>query len=463
LYLQFGFTLGMETTCRSSSVRWSVLTEQLRGLIGAGDFCARHRQREKDFTRERVLTFPVVMLLLLQKTTKSLQRHLQSFFRELSRDFEKVSVTAGGWTQARAKLRDTAFIEMNQSVVVPAVYAPEQAEHCRRWRGHRVLGVDGSQLWLPDHPDVVKEFGAVEVANQGGQTGTRYVPGRLSVVYDLLNGIGLDAALEPVNRSEVEMATAQLIHLQETDVLIWDRGFTGFVLMAQVRGRGAHFVGRCSKGSFGPAQELFGGNRAGRSVVTTIWVPHSQKAQAGQLGLPRNLTVRFMSLRLPTGELEVLVTSLLDEAIYPTEEFLGVYHWRWNHETYHQMLKGRLDLENWTGRTSQAVRQDLQAAVLVSNLESLLSQQAQEHLSAGDSQRLNPAQVNRAVSYHALKEMILELLWSQRPVEEVIREIQSWMRSNPVSMRTSRPPPPRPKPSAYRSHHYQRHLRKTVF
>jgi hypothetical protein len=453
----------METTCTSSSVRWSALTKQLRGLIGAVDFCVRHRHREKDFTRERVLTFPVVVLLLLQKTTQSLQRHLQSFFREMSNNLQSVSVTAGGWTQARAKLRHTAFIELNQAVVVPAVYAPEQAEHCRRWRGHRVLGVDGSQLWLPDHRDVVKEFGAVEVANQAGQTGTRYVPGRLSVLYDLLNGIGLDAALEPVSRSEVEMATAQLVHLQATDVLIWDRGFTGFMLMARVRARGAHFVGRCSKGSFVPAQELFRGNRAGRSVVTTIWLSHSQKVEAEQLGLPMNLTVRFMSLRLPSGELEVLVTSLLDEAIYPTQEFWEVYHWRWNHETYHQMLKGRLDLENWSGQTSQAVHQDLQAAVLVSNLESLLSQQAQEQLSAGDSQRLYPARVNRAVSYHALKEMMLELLWSQRPVEEAIAEIQRWMRHNPVSVRTSRPPPPRRSPSAYRSYHYQRHLKKTVF
>ena len=56
------------------------------------------------------------------------------------------------------------------------------------------------------------------------------------------------------------------------------------------------------------------------------------------------LTVRFVSLRLPTGGLEVLVTSLLDEVAYPTEEFLTVYHWRWNHETFYHGLKSRLNL-----------------------------------------------------------------------------------------------------------------------
>ena len=63
----------------------------------------------------------------------------------------------------------------------------------------------------------------------------------------------------------------------------------------------------------------------------------------------------------------------------PTREFLRVYHWRWQHETYHQMLKGRLDLENWSGQTVEAVRQVVQAAVFVSNMETLLSQQAQEN------------------------------------------------------------------------------------
>lgn len=181
-----------------------------------------------------------------------------------------------------------------------------------------------------------------------------------------------------------------------------------------------------------------------------------------KLALPLELVVRFVSVRLPTGELEVLVTSLLDETLYPKQEFLEVYPLRWNHQTYHLMLKGRLDLENWSGQTVQAVRQDVQAAVLVSNVESLLSQEPQEKLSAQDAGRQYPAQVNRAVSYHALKERMLDLLWSKRPIQKVLQEIQRWMQSNPVSVRPDRSSPRRPQ-SFHRSYHYQRNLRKTVF
>jgi len=402
------------------------------------------------------------MLLLLQKTSKSVQRHLHSFFHQLWPQANPCGVTGGGWTQARAKLSHTAFIELNQEVLLPCFYAPEQAKLRRTWHDHRLLGCDGSLLRLPAHPGVSQVFGDVAVANHLGDTGTHYTPARLSVLYDLLNRIGLDARLAPVVTGEVALAAAQLAQVEKNDVLIWDRGFTGFVLMAQVLACGAHFVGRCSQSSFAAAQEMFRVGRAGRSRVVKLTAASDQRAELAALGLPRELTVRFVSVRLPSGELEVLATSLLEEGLYPTEEFLEVYHLRWHHETYHQMLKGRLDLENWSGHTVEAVRQEVQAAVFVSNVESLLSQEAQEELNAQNAGRQYPAQVNRAVSYHALKERMLDLLWSRRPIQKVLEEIQLWMQSNPVSVRSDRSPPRRPM-SFHRSYHYQRNLRKTVF
>jgi len=454
--------MGMQNISSSSISRWVPLITQVRARIFAPDFWARHRRSTCDFTRKRLLTFPVVMLFLLQKTTKSVQRHLHSFLHELWPQSEDCSATPGGWTQARAKLSHTAFIELNQEVLLPCFYAPEQAGHRRTWRGHRLLGGDGSLLRLPSHPDVIDTFGALVVANHLGDTGTRYTPARLSVLYDLLNHIGLDARLAPVAEGETDLLAAQLGRVEKNDVLIWDRGFTGFILMALVLARGAHFVGRCSKSSFAAAQDLFRANRAGHSHIVKLVAARDQRAELKKLGLPCELIVRFVSLRLSTGELEVLVTSLLQETLYPTRAFLEVYHCRWNHETYHQMLKGRLDLENWSGQTVEAVLQDVQAAVFVSNVETLLSQQAQEELSAEDAGRQYPAQVNRADSYHALKERMLDLLWSQRPLEKVLQEMQRWMQSNPVSVRPNRRVPRRPQ-SFNRSYHYQRHLRKSVF
>jgi hypothetical protein len=95
------------------------LVQNLRAQLIDAQFTARHRVRPEDFTRQRQLTFPVVMLFVLQKTVKSIQRHLHEFLNEVMGEALFESVTAGAWTHARAKLKHTAFVELNEKVVLP--------------------------------------------------------------------------------------------------------------------------------------------------------------------------------------------------------------------------------------------------------------------------------------------------------------------------------------------------------
>jgi hypothetical protein len=437
------------------------LIEVLRAKLRDENFLARHRVRPQDFTRQRQLTFPVLMLFVLQQTVKSIQRHLHEFLDHLARGEIFEPVTSGAVTHARAKLKESAFIELNRDGVLPIIYGPEHP--IQRWRGHRLLGVDSSLVRLPDSQELGQIFGWKEASNQHGATGTCYPEARLSVVYDLLNRAGLDARLEPSTVGEVALAIQQLEHLRPGDVEINDRGFTGYLYLASVWQRGGHFIGRCSTGSFGATQEMFRLDRASQSKVVWLFAPPAQKAECQRLGLPLKMKVRFVSLRLPTGQLEVLATSLLDEGLYPTEEFLTVYHWRWGHETFHLMLKGRLELENFSGRTVEAVRQDVQAAVLLANLESVLSEPTQAALTEQSTPQTQPLQVNRSNSYHALKNQVLELLYGNTPVPIVIDKLMTLFKGAPVAVRPNRKVPRRPKPSFHRSYHFQRRVKKAVF
>ena len=454
--------MGMRTILQCISNDVVVLIQTLRRQLCSVDFIARHRMRSEDFTRQRQLSFPVVMLFILQKTVKSIQRHLHEFLDEVAGGGVFEPVTAGAWTHARAKLKHTAFIELNEATVLPMVYAPERQPAVRRWRGHRLLGVDSSLIRLPNSEELREAFGIVQVSNHLGQTGTEYPEGRFLVLYDLLNRIGLDGRLESSRKGEVDLAIEQLAHAQRGDVLINDRGFTGFAYLAWHQHLGLDYIARCSSGSFAAAQELFRMNRAGRSKVVRVWAPAAQTEALRRLGLPLELTVRFVSVRLSTGELEVLVTSLLDEARYPTEEFLEVYHWRWKQETFYGMIKGRLDLENFSGETVEAVRQDFFATLLLCNLESILSEPAAQALAQQSTDQEHAKQVNRAVAYHALKDHLLDLLYSQLPAEQVIAGLQQLFMGAPVSVRPQRKPPRR-KLSLYRSYHFQRRVKKVVF
>jgi hypothetical protein len=439
----------------------TTLIEALRAKLRDPNFLARHRERPQDFTRQRQLTFPLLMLFLLQQTLKSIQRHLHEFLDELAQGQIFEPLTSGAVTHARAKLKESAFTELNQECVLPTVYGPEHP--IQRWRGHRLIGVDSSLVRLPESQELGQTFGWKEASNQHGSTGTRYPEARLSVIYDLLNRIGLDARLEPSTVGEVTLALQQLEHLQPGDIEINDRGFTGYLYLASVAQRGRHFIARCSTGSFLAAQEMFRLNKANQSKAVWLFAPPDQKAQCQRLGLPLKMRVRFVSLRLPSGELEVLATSLLNETLYPTEEFLTVYHWRWGHETFHLMLKGRLELENFSGRTVEAIRQDTQAAVLLANLESVLSEPAQAALTEQSTPQTQPRQVNRSNSYHALKDQVLDLLYRNIPVPIVINKLMKLFKGSPVAVRPKRTVPRRRRPSFHRSYHFQRRVKKAVF
>jgi len=452
--------MGMRIVLESIPTYLITLIENLRRRLHDPAFRARHRVREQDFTRDRQLTFPVIMLFVLQKTVKSIQKHLAEFLEELSGGAMFQTPTPGAVTHARAKLKPSAFVELNKEVVLPLVN--EQHFPLRRWHGHRLFGHDSSLLRLPPTEELAKEYGSVEVSNQQGATGTAYPEARMSVLYDVLNQIGVDARLESSRVGEVSLAIEQAAHVPTGDIVLNDRGYTGFRYLAVHVKRNVQVVGRCSSGSFLAAQELFRMNRAGRSVITRIYAPKEERAELKRLGLPLDLLVRFVSLRLPDGKLEVLVTTLLEETKYPTQEFLDLYHQRWGHETFYNRLKSRLDLENFSGETVEAVQQDFHAAVLLCNLESVLTQPAAGAIAEESANHQHPKQVNRADAYHALKDQLLDLLYSDIPAQTVIDKLQRLFVSNPVSVRPERKVPRR-KQSFHRSYHFQRNVRKIVF
>jgi hypothetical protein len=436
--------------------------EKLRAELCEPQFLARHRMRRQDFTRRCQLTFPVVMLFILQKTAKSIQRHLHEFLNHLAGDELFEPVSAGAVTHARAKLKHTAFVELNNEVVVPAIYGERPLKEVQRWRGHRLLGIDGSTLRLPNHPELYEQFTPVPMNSEPNITAKMYRLARISVLYDLLNRVGLDGQLRPGSEGEVGLAIEQLDQAQPQDIIVTDRGYTGYPYLSAVVYMGLDFINRCSTGSFAAAQELFRMNRAGHSIITKIMATPDQREHLLDCGRKLELTVRFISLRLPTGELEVLVTSLIDEQKYPTGEFLEVYKSRWNQETFYFLLKSRLDLENFSGHTAEAVRQDFYSTLLLSNIETVLIEPTANTLKK-ESPDLNCTKVvNHAVSYHAIKHRLMDLLYSDTPAVQIVTQLQTLFRGAPVSRRKDRKVP-RPKPSLHRSYHYQKCVKKITF
>jgi len=391
---------------------------------------------------------------VLRNSVKSLQLVVNEAMNWLSQD----PVTASAYSQARYKLKHTAFIELNQKAVVDTMYADDKYQ---RFWGYRLLAVDGSKIRLPDNDEIRDEFGTIHYSNgKDSEIKGEHPYALASVLYDVLNRVSLTAELAKANAYEVDLAIAHLSHTCAQDLLIMDRNYPSYRLMAELESRKRAFVIRCSAASFGIARKMIKGEGADSQIVT-LTPCAKQKPLIRQLGLSESLTVRFVRVQLDTGEWEILVTSLQDATRYPTKGFRDVYYFRWGIETFYGLIKTRLELENFTGIGVEAIRQDFFSTLYLSGLESLLTESAQAQLR--QKQTVHPQIVNRAVSFNAIKDQALALLFlSGLETESIQKRLTALFLMNPCLERKGRNPP-RSKPSSRTLLSFHKRQKKRCF
>lgn len=387
---------------------------------------------------------------MLRKSVKSLQNMLNEAMTWL----EEKPVTASAYSQARSKVKHTAFIELNKEAVVETLYSDD--DYQKYW-GFRVLAVDGSKIMLPTNKMTIGEFGSIKWTNGNTlEEQGEHAYALASVLYDVLNRVAVDATLAEAKAYEVNLAIGHLLHTRKDDLLIMDRNYPSYRMLAELNDAERDFVIRCSSASFKSARAMLKGEGDDSQIVTLK--PCADQIKAIQdNALAVSLTVRFVRVTLSTGEYEVLVTSLLDEQRYPTEGFLELYRLRWGIESFYGLLKTRLNLENFTGTSPESIRQDFHATVYLTGLESVLTDSAQDFLD--HKQTCYPQRVNRAVSFNAIKAYALALLFSDMPLDPLFNQLTALFLSNPCSVRLQRNPT-RKKSSARTLLNYQKCQKK---
>lgn len=405
----------------------------------------RFRVQVADFTRERVLTWPVVILLMLRGQKVSLQTAVNKFFSAMGKVWQVV--TASAYRQARQKVRAEVFVHLNTVTCEEFYTRYGEDQEVALWHGHRVLGVDGSYLNLPDTAETRREFSVQTNQHAGGEQ----VQALASVLYDLRNDIGLSAALGPKQAEKNLLFGTHLAATQPGDVLVGDRAYADYSVLATIVARRSHFVIRFPRQSF-TAVTAFWESRAQERVVT-LEVTSKARASVREQPLPTALRVRLLKVALPGGEVEVLGTDLLDAQTYPSVEFKAVYGWRWSHETYHDRIKNIFEVERFSGRSVQAIKQDFYGVIFLATLESILSKPAQAALAAQAEVRecRYTPQVNRAVSYVTVLEHVVQLLSdARRSPAATLAAIEHLLLTAPTRHRPGRHVPRRHRSAAHR-------------
>jgi len=410
-----------------------------------------HKTSLKRFVRQRILTFPLMVISVLRKSVKSMQVCLNELFQE---GWLGNVVSKSAYSRMRKQLKHTAFVALN-SLFVKEYYAQEDY---KRWRGYRLLGVDGSRLILPKSSDILSHFGSQRIPQTQHCEEDVLPCGILSVCYDVLNEINLHAVLGEAKCYEVTLAKSHEKAFGCKDIVLFDRHYAGFEFIAWLSQQPCDFIIRCSNSTFLEGQKLFKGGPW--RIETTLSAPGGKIKQFKKQGLPRHVTVNFIRVILPTGETEVLVTSLKDKLL-TADDFLMLYGYRWKIETYYERLKERLNLENFTVKHTEGVLQDIYATLLIANLETLLT----EDIDNSYAQQSNGQQkkVNKAISFNVIKHQVFNLFYDPYlDMDTLIEKMEILFKQSPTHVRPGRQVE-RGKSGPYRKLRFLKTRRKICF
>jgi hypothetical protein len=384
-------------------------------LIKSVDFKLRSRKKASYFTRKCKMPFHELMSYTLNSYNCSIRSGLSHFFPLVEK--KDISMKQPSYSKSRKKVKNSAFKEIfDKSVDV-------LSKSCKStWHGFLIFAIDGTKIALPQDKKLLKAYGGTG-ANASSPTAQG------SIMYDILNNIVYDAFLGPLDADERTLAIKHLKTVSERlsgrkMLVIFDRGYPSFELIQILEELGITYLMRV-KTKFNNAID-------------------AQTEPDGYVQLVKNadsLNVRVIKFKLKSGELEMLITNLYDGRL-GVNAFKKLYFMRWPIETKYDIVKNKLNIENFSSRTISGVKQDFYASMYLTNAVAAAAHDAQPR---ADAERLGKnnkyeyrININEAIG--TLKRHFISLLFKIR-TKEWAKEIDDFLNevaSNVVPVRPNR-------------------------
>ena len=387
----------------------------------------KYRKDSKAFTRSRKLDFKTTVKLTLSKSKGSLGFEVDNFFNQIEQKAMKVSTSA--YVQARDKINPELYKELSEDIP-KLFYSSPYSQYQKRYKGYRLLSIDGSLIELPPDKSLKEKYGFTR-----NQTSEILVKGRLSSVYDVLNKLQLHSVLRPLEHSEQHLLKEEHFPLFETtDLLLLDRAYPGFELLHQLHQKGIHFVMR-AKVSFNKEVRAFY-----KSDLTSCIINFSANKHLKGYQNQSPIPIRMEKIILNTGECEILITSLLDTKAHTKSDLNYLYNLRWQEEEFFKALKSLLKLETFSGLKSDTILQDFYIALFLYNLYALINIDLQKDLEVYNTKgsRKYDYQLNRNLAFGVLKKRVIDLFQSQKDTALIYEELKKLFFSHKIPIRKGR-------------------------
>jgi hypothetical protein len=328
-------------------------------------------------------------------------------------EFDKFTQSA--FIQSRNKIKPEVFKHLSNTLINE--FYTDNDLSIKLWKGFRLLAVDGSRINLPDKKKLRKIYGSTI-----NQTGKGVAQARISVLYDLQNKLILDSELVPLSVGEHSLALRHLEYAKKNDLIIYDRGYPSFELVYHHTEKDIDFLIRVKKDFSNVVKDFVKSKKRSQIVLITPGKNKSYKDK--EYTVDTSIKVRLISVKLNDGTVEILMTSLLNSKKHRYKEFKDLYFKRWGVEIFYDEYKNKLKAEYFSGYSNNTIQQDINVAIFVSNIQSLIVNDIVEELQEEIKDRSLKYKINTNLSYGFLKDRIISLLMDNTAdMEKELKEL----------------------------------------
>jgi len=410
--------------------------------------------------------FKDIAILSLKNSKKTLQVGLNEFLKEFKE--KEIKYTKSSYTKARAKVSPSLFIALNDELI-ESYY--EDKEGVELYRGFRTFAIDGSTLQLPNVESISPKIkGQVQKMKQelrdiygynSNNLADYETKARISILEDVENRIVHQGIINSYFSSEKDMAFEHIEYLAElkdksstsyNDLIIFDRGYPSYALLFFLESKGIDYLIRMPKKQFAEIEKF----RIGKLKDSIITIELT-KTRLSDIKRKNNnpkiakvlkdkvvgdvIKLRAIKVKLESGEIEILITSLLDKKAHKTKIFKEFYFKRWGVEEEYKAIKCLLQVENFTGITQIAINQDFFATLFMLNMNNIMINAVEEEKIEEYNQkkeRKYQYKVNRNFAIGSMKDEFIYLLVTDGNIEAFYDEMLDTISTNLTPIKPNR-------------------------
>lgn len=272
-------------------------------------------------------------------------------------------VSSAAFCNARKRLASSAVRQVLRDVSTDFDHVHG---HAHRFQGRRVLAVDGCKMSLQRAPQLWAEF--------GGPTDGLVPQTLVSVLFDVIAKMPVDAVIAPYASDERAQLGLLLSSTCEGDILVLDRGYPSYVVFDLLFEHGVDFVVRVpAEGGYLAVEEF---TRSGHDDADIVLTP-GPRTPAGTITSKKLRAVRSVG---PDGQLRILITSL-PRSQFTRDSICGLYERRWQIELFYRLEKsGYAGHQQFHAKSPEGVRQEVFAFLLFTAItRTLMAAAAREH------------------------------------------------------------------------------------